>query len=318
MITIKRKPQSGSPIDKSVGSNVDLPLGFTLMFGAFFCFASMDTSAKWLVMAGIPSLQVAFVRYLVHFLWAVVLYLPVEGMHIVKSKRPGQQVLRALFLFGGTVLNFTGMKYLPLTITIAIFFATPLVVCLLSIPVLGEKVGLKRLSAVLMGFIGVLIIVEPWGHSFDFHVFFAIGAMLCASSYFVMTRKLAGIDNNSVSQIYSAGLATVVLLPVAINIWVWPDSTLNWFLLLFIGSFGMLGHSLLTRAHIYAEASVLAPTVYSQIIYITFFSWVIFDSPPDQNTVLGTCVIVASGFYIWYRERRINRADSAILLRSGR
>ncbi len=313
-----RGPQPGAPIDQTPPQSPNLSLGFALMFGAFFCFAAMDASAKWLVTAALPTLQVAFVRYLVHFIWAVVIYFPREGLQIMKSRRPGLQLLRATFLFGGTALNFTALKYLPLTVTIAIFFATPLVVCLLSIPVLGEKVGLKRLAAVLMGFIGVLIIVQPWGTGFDPHMFIAIGSMLCASCYFVMTRKMAGVDNNSVSQIYCAGLATLVLLPVVLNLWEWPQSTLNWGLLLLIGSLGMLGHTLLTRAHLHAEASVLAPTVYSQMLYVTFFSWVIFNSPPDLNTICGTFVIISSGFYVWYRERQVQSKGSAILLRSGR
>lgn len=278
------------------------------MLLAFLCFAVMDTTAKWLVGAAVPVLQVVWLRYFVHFVCTVVVYAPTQGVNIAKSNRPRLQTVRALFLLTSTALNFTALQYLPLTITIAIFFVAPLTVCLLSIPVLGEKVGLKRLLAVLVGFLGVLIIVEPWSQRFDPHVFLAIGAMLCASGYFVMSRVIAGVDENSTVQFYVSGVATVLLSPFAYYVWQWPDSWQTWCLLCLIGSLGMLGHSFLTRAHQYAQASVLAPTVYSQAIYIALLSWIIFKQPPNYTTVLGTLIIVSSGLFIWFRERQLEKA----------
>ncbi len=281
------------------------------MLVAFFCFAVMDTTAKWLVVAAIPSLQVAFLRYFVNFIWVLLIYLPRNGFSIMRSNAPHLQVLRACLLFSGTAFNFTALKYLPLTTSIAIFFASPMVVCLLSIPILKEKVGIKRFAAIFVGFIGVLIIVAPWGDEFDYHIFLAIAAMLGASGYFVMSRVVAGRDTNSVVQFYCAGVPTMLLLPVVWSLWQWPSSNLEWSLLVLIGSFAMLGHSALTLAHRFAEASVLAPTVYSQIIYITLFSWLIFDSVPTLSTAVGIVVIVGSGIYIWNRERVLQKDHSA-------
>jgi len=289
------------------------------MLIAFLCFSTMDTSAKWLVsVAIIPAIQVSFLRYLVHFSWALVIYVPKEGASVFKSKAPFLQTFRGLLLLCSTALNFTGLKYLPLTVTISIFFAAPMVVCLLSIPVLGEKVGVKRFVAVFVGFIGVLIIVQPWDAAFDYHVFYALGALLTASGYFVMTRKLAGVDRNNVSQCYSAGVATILLAPFAINYWVWPKSTTEVLVVFVLGSLGMLGHSLLTRAHEHAEASVLAPTVYSQIVYITMFSWFIFGSVPNLATIIGATIVVGSGVFIWWREKNLNSQGSAAPIRAGR
>jgi len=282
------------------------------MLVSFLCFAIMDTSAKWLVMAAIPSLQVAFLRYFVHFLWVILIYFPKNGLAIARSRVPRLQVLRAILLFSATALNFTALKYLPLTITISIFFASPMLVCLLSIPILKEKVGLKRFSAVAVGFLGVLIIVAPWGEKFDYHVLLAVGAMCGASGYFIMSRIVAGADSNSVSQFYCAGVPTLILLPVVLTVWEWPGTRLDWVLLVLIGSLGMFGHSVLTAAHRFTEASVLAPTVYSQIIYITLFSWLIFDTIPSLSTAIGVAVIVASGVYIWSRERTLKKEQSTI------
>jgi len=272
----------------------------------------MDTSAKWLVLAAIPSLQVAFLRYFVHFVWVILIYFPKNGMAIARSRIPRLQILRAALLFSATAFNFTALKYLPLTTTVAIFFASPMLVCLLSIPILKEKVGLKRFTAIVVGFIGVLVIVAPWDDQFDYHVFLAVGALFGASGYFIMSRVIAGKDSNSVAQFYCAGVPTLLLLPVVLSIWEWPDTQLDWGLLVLIGSLGMFGHSLLTIAHRFAEASVLAPVVYSQIIYVTLFSWLIFDTVPSPSTAIGVAIVVASGVYIWSRERALQQEQTAI------
>ncbi|ASJ71533.1 Riboflavin transporter [Granulosicoccus antarcticus IMCC3135] len=285
------------------------------MLLAFLCFAVMDTSAKWLVAATIPALQVAWLRYLGHFLCAILLYGPGHGVGIVRSNKPWLQSLRAVFLLAGTCLNFSALKFLPLTTAIAIFFVSPLTVCLLSIPILGEKVGIKRLMAVLVGFIGVLIIVKPWSQSFNPAIFLSMGAMLCVSCYFVMSRVIAGVDSNATAQFYVSGIATLILAPVALMNWVWPTSTTAWVLVVLIGTLGMVGHSFLTNAHRYAEASVLAPTVYAQIIYIAALSWLVFNQTPDLNTLVGTFIIVCSGLFIWFRERQVEASTTPVSAR---
>lgn len=289
-----------------------LSFGYSLMLAAFFCFAVMDTSAKWLVGAAIPAMQVVWLRYLGHFLCTLVIYLPSEGCKIAHSRKLKIQILRAFFLLCSTSFNFTALQYLPLTTTVAIFFVSPLVVCLLSIPILGEKVGIKRLLAVLVGFGGVLIIVEPWSQSFDPHIFLSLMAMLFASCYFLMSRIIVGADSNATTQFYVSGLATIILAPFAIIHWVWPASLQAWGVIALIGSLGMLGHSFLTNAHKYAQASVLAPTVYSQVIYIAILSWVVFGQPPNKQTLVGTFIIVGSGLFIWFRERQMESNGSTI------
>lgn len=288
-----------------------LTLGYSLMLLAFLCFAGMDTSAKWLVAAAIPALQVAWLRYLGHFLCTVLIYLPRHGTAIARSSKPGAQTLRALFLLAATCFNFTALQFLPLTTAIAIFFVTPLTVCLLSIPILGEKVGIKRLLAVMVGFVGVLIIVEPWSQRFEPAIFLSLAAMCCASGYFVMSRLAAGADSNATVQFYVAGIATVLLAPVALYHWVWPEDLQTWIVICLIGSLGIIGHSCLSNAHRHAEASVLAPVVYSQIIYIAILSWLVFDQMPDQKTILGTMIIVSSGLFIWFRERQAQQAPES-------
>jgi len=275
------------------------------MLGAFLCFSIMDTSAKWLVSAAVPALQVAWLRYCGHLLWATAVYTPKQGAKVLVSKIPRLQIFRAMLLVIATALNFTALQYLPLTTTIAIFFVSPLTVCLLSIPFLGEQVGIKRLLAVLVGFFGVLVIVQPWSESFTPYVFISIAAMLCTSGYFIMSRVIAGQDSNATTQMYVSGIGTLCLALPALFFWSWPSSVQAWVLLCLIGTLGMVGHSMVTWAHQKAQASVLAPTVYSQMIFIAILSWVVFGQPPDTATIAGTAIIVGSGLFIWFRERQL-------------
>lgn len=284
-------------------------LGFAVMIlaVAFFMFATLDTVAKVLVESGIPGIQVSFARFVSHAAAALLLYLPTQGLSVLRSAAPKIQVLRALGLLGATVFNFLAVGYLPLTVTISISFAAPFLVCLLSIPILGEKVGIRRLISVLVGFLGVLVITEVWSADFQWAMLLSLGSMSCASFYFVMTRKLAGVDNNAVSQIYSSVLPSFAVAPFAYAIWVAPEFWWQWLLLLLTGIIGFVGHSILTVAYRYAEASRVAPVVYTQILYATFWSWLVFSAVPTSSTVLGTAIIVASGVYIWSRERAVHQ-----------
>lgn len=274
-----------------------------IMASAILLFTLIDTSAKWLILAGLPAMQVVFSRYVGAFLTTLIFFIPRHGLGEFRSNRPWVQILRALALLGGTVFNFLALRYLPITLTIALFFAMPMVVTLLSIPILGERVGLRRFLAILTGFIGVLVIVQPWGAQFHWAVFLSIGALFSGSMYFVLTRLLAGVDNNSTSQLWTNGLATLALTPIALQSTVWPDSTLVFLVFLFIGFLGGVSHILATLAFRFAQASVLAPVTYIQVIYATAAGYFVFGTLPTIWTAIGTAIIIASGVYIWQRDR---------------
>jgi len=289
----------------ATGESRALGRAFALMLAAFAMFVVMDTSAKWLVLAGIPALQVAFLRFSVHLLLVLGAYWPREGRALFATRVRGIQLARGAMLAGATMLNFTALQHLPLPVTISIFFAGPMLVCLLSIPMLGERVGPRRIGAVLVGFLGVLVVIQPWNETFGWHVLLSLGSMCCASLYFVLSRMMRGADGNGTSQLHASVVGTVLLAPFALGGWVWPHGPLPWALLLLVGSLGFVAHSMVTRAHELAEASVLAPTVYSQIVYVSIVSWLVFASPPGGTTLLGAGIIIGSGLYLWWRERRL-------------
>lgn len=280
------------------------PLGLLLMAAAVSCFTCLDTSAKWLMMSGLPALQVVFIRYAGHFLLSLAAFLPTEGRDALRSRRPALQALRSLFLLISTVLNFLALSYLPITLTTTIMFAGPIAVTLFSIPVLGERIGTRRMVAVVAGFAGVVIAMQPWGAGFHPAVFLSVGALITGAGYFVLTRLLAGVETNAVSQLWSSGIAALAIAPFALPQWVWPDSMTGCVVLCAIGVFGVVGHSLAVIAHRYADASLLAPVVYIQLLLATLSGVVVFDTAPTLWTFVGALVIIGSGIYIWHRERR--------------
>ena len=279
-------------------------MGLAAMAGAVVFFTLIDTSAKWLVLAGLPALQVVFVRYAVHFIMSIAIFTPREGLGALRSNAPKQQALRSLFLFCSTALNFTSLKYLPMTLTTTIMFAGPIVVTLLAIPILGERVGIHRIVAVCVGFLGVIVVMQPWGVAFHPAMFLNIGALCLTAMYFVMTRLLAGIESNATSQIWASGLASICLVPFALSNWVWPTTNADWTFFLLIGIFGGFGHILATAAHRMADASILAPVIYIQIFLAALASIAFFGTWPTVWTLVGGAIIIGAGIYIWHRERK--------------
>jgi drug/metabolite transporter (DMT)-like permease len=278
--------------------------GIFLMCAAVFCFTLIDSSAKWLAAVGFIPIQITFIRYLGHFLSSLLIFFPQQGRRIFKSRRPYIQIIRAVILMVGTFFNFLALKYLPLNITVAIFFAAPLVISVLSIPILGERVPLKKFLAVLVGFLGVVIIIQPGSVGFQFEMLYSLIALICASMYFILTRMVVKVDENPVCQIYSSSIPTLLLFPFVLNIWEWPS---NWLDILAMGLMGLaatFGHSFTTVAHSWAKASTLAPVIYVQLIFMTAISWLVFNHLPAINTATGTIVIILTGLYLIRLEQK--------------
>ena len=254
---------------------------------------------------GYPQLKLFLPDTAGHFLYYFLFSFHEEVLKQFSSNNPKLQACRALALLGGTTFNFWALKFLPITTTIAIFFAMPVVITVMSYLFLNENVGLRRFLAVLIGFLGVLTIIQPVGEEFHWAMILSICALLSASTYFILTRAIAGQDNNATSQLWSSGLATLIVLPFVIQDWQWPDSRASLFIFALIGVFGATSHILATLAHRLANASSLAPTIYAQAIYAALIGYFIFNTIPSFWTVIGTIVIIMSGVYIWLRERSV-------------
>lgn len=299
MQTSRRTPFRIAPIEDR------RMLGIGLVLAAFLCFTAIDTSAKWLALRGMPPLEVVFVRYVVHLAIAAAILLPRLGIVGLRTRSPRLELLRGLVLLCSTILNFFAVRYLPLTVTGSILFAVPLFVCALSVPILRESVGWRRWLAILTGFAGVLVIIRPGTEAFSWYVLLSLSAAVCYAIYNITNRLLAGVDTASTQQLYSALIATLCVAPFAFGDWVWPSDPASWVAFVALGTAGAIGHQIFTIAHRLAQASTLAPFIYSQIIFMTASSWLVFGQAPDVWIFVGAPIVVGSGLYIWLRERQL-------------
>lgn len=272
------------------------------MIAAFLLFTFLDTAAK-LLAEEMNSLQIVWARFVGHAVLVAVVLMPRKGTRVLASSNLRLQIIRSAFLFVSTIFNFFALRYLQLATTSSIMFTVPLLVAALSVPLLGEHVGWRRWTAIAVGFLGVLIIIRPTGA--DLH--WAVGLSLCnvvaVALYQITTRKLAARDHSDTTSLYSPIFGTIVLLPLLPFVWEPPSGPLAWALLCSMGVFGGIGHWLLIIAHRYAPASLLAPFSYTGILWMTTSGYLVFGHLPDEWTIVGAAVVIASGLYVFHRER---------------
>jgi drug/metabolite transporter (DMT)-like permease len=286
------------------------PAAILYMVVVYMFFAFLDTSAKYIVLAGIAPLFSVWMRFAVHVV--VVLFL-LRGWREPRRFRPANlpmHVLRGGFLFGSTICNFLALQTLQLAEATSIYFFGPMVITALAGPLLGEWAGWRRWLAILAGFAGVLVITRPGVGVFAIGHAYALVAMLSNCFYVIMTRRLAATETPE-SLILYAALAPVVLLaptlPFSVSL---PEDPWHWLILLSLGFYGAFGHWFLIRAYRIATASALAPYPYLQMVWMIGFGWLIFDQLPDWWTISGAAIIVASGLYIVHREHRLRLKSS--------
>ncbi len=292
-------------------------VGIGFMLAGYFMFTVIDTCAKWLGLEGLPPTEVIFVRYAGQLLMVSALFLPTRGVEVVRTRNFGLEAVRGLCLMASTACNFFALTVLPLTVTASIAFTMPLILCALSIPILGEKVGWRRWLAIIVGFIGVLIIVRPGSAAFHPAVLLSLLGAVFTAFYLLLTRRLAGVNSGTTQQFYAALVATGVVTIFAWPGWTWPHSVVGWVAFVAIGASALIGHQFISAAHRFAPASVLAPFAYFQIIFMVASSWLIFNQPPDVWIYIGAPIVIASGLYIWLRERALAKPDVTELAAPG-
>lgn len=285
-------------------------VGIGLMLGAVACFACLDASAKWINRSTDP-LQTAAIRYIGSFLLVGLFFNPVSRAGLLRTRNLRLQAARALCLVAATICSFFALKFLRLTEATSITFSSPLIVALLAGPILGERIGGRRLAAVLTGFAGVLVITRPGLGGVHAAAFLALGAACANALYSMATRLVAANDPSETTLFYTGLVGSAVFLPVLPFVWVWPASSSIWMLLVGLGLFGALGHWLLILAHRRAPASVLAPFFYVQLLWATLLGFLVFGESPDRWTILGGAVVMASGLYLVFHERRKQAVPSA-------
>jgi drug/metabolite transporter (DMT)-like permease len=276
-------------------------IGIGIISITFLSFAILDTSAKWLV-ATLPVMQVVWLRFLFHVIFSALLLGPRSGLSLVRTRRPGLQLLRSMMLPAMTALNFWALQYLQLAETGAIQFAVPILIAVFG-ALLGERLDRGRWIAVMVGFVGVMLIVRPGTEGFHPALLLSLGNAVLYALFNLLTRKLVGTESPEATQFLSALGAAVVFAPLALAVWRDPASTSDWAIVMLAGLSGGAGHYLLAVAHRYAPATVLAPFMYQQILWMSLLGYLVFGDVPGPAVVAGTLVVVASGLYLLYRER---------------
>jgi drug/metabolite transporter (DMT)-like permease len=276
--------------------------GIGLVSLTYLVFALLDGSAKWLV-GVMPVIMVVWLRFATHALVGGLLLFPLRGLALVKTRHLRWHFLRALMFMAMTGINFWALQYLQLTVTSSIFFSVPLIIALVSASFLGERLDAGKWIAIVAGFAGVLVIVRPWGAEFHPAMLASVLNAIMYAGFMMMTRRLAAYDSPETIQYLPAVGAAIGLAPFAFAAWEWPSGWLEWTVACLMGVLGGFGHYLLALAHRYAPASVIAPFLYQQVIYMALFGYLVFGDVPSGWVWLGAAIVVASGLYLFARER---------------
>ena len=276
--------------------------GIALMCGALFLFAGNDATAKFLN-DFMPSVQVVWARYMSAFLLAVVLLNPVKNPRVMRTSRPWLQLGRSTLLVISTTLNFIALRYLQLDQTMTIMFATPFLVALLGGPMLGEWVGWRRWIAIIVGFAGVLLVARPGAGGIHPAALLILVSALCYALYVISTRVLSRHDSDETTNFYSNMVGAVAVSVALPFVWTPQSDPKVIALMCAMGLFSGFGHYLLIRAHRLAPAAVLAPFIYTEIVWMIALGFLVFGDKPNHWTLGGVAVVIASGMYLLYRER---------------
>ncbi|MFC5066858.1 DMT family transporter [Flaviflagellibacter deserti] len=277
-------------------------IAISLMFGAVGTFSILDTTAKYLSSYESP-LQVAWLRYVFHVVFISILLNPWSSPGIWRTKKPGMQFLRSVLLAGTTVFNFSALQTLQLDQAITVSFTTPLLVAIFAGPILGEWIGLKRMAAIGVGFLGVLVVTRPGVGTFEMAYLLAFSNAICGAFYNIATRFVSAYDSAKTSIAITGLFGALALAPIMPFVWHWPESGWIWGLHIATGAMGAFGHYLLILAHGRAPAPILAPFVYCELVFMTITGWLVFSDVPDVWTLAGAAVVIGAGLYLLLKER---------------
>lgn len=274
--------------------------GILWMLATMFCFISLDAIMKYLL-AIYPLLQVTWARFFFATLIAAAINAPnLPG--VLRSRAPRLQTLRSLLMMLTTVMFNAGIKFVPLATATSIMFMSPILITVLSIPILKEQVGMRRWIGVVVGLLGALIVVRPGLAGLGLGTLFLVIAAFLNANYQILTRKVRIHDQPMTSLFYTAAVGAVVTSAIVPFDWQWPTLE-GWLLFAASGLFGGLGHLCLIQAFRRAPASVVAPFSYSSLLWASLYGWFLFAEWPDLWTLVGAALIILSGLYIFHRER---------------
>lgn len=292
-------------------------LGISLKLAATLCFSGMMVLLK-LASETVPVGEIVFARNFFG-MWPVLVMVALRGelRQAFHTTRPLGHLARSMVGILAMITTFIAFSLLPLPDATAIGFASPLVVVVLSALILGETVRFYRWSAVIVGFLGILIILSPHLGSGEVDAGQSIGALSAATAAFltatamILVRKLCETERTSTIVTWFSGIATLLALftlplgwLIPSQAWVLPDGVTALYLVL-IGLLGGIGQILMTQSYRYADASTIAPFDYANMTWAILFGYVLFAEVPVPEVLIGAAIVICAGIFVIYRERRL-------------
>ena len=281
-------------------------VGIVWMLITMLCFITLDASMKFSLQT-YSLVEVTWARFFFAMLSSAIICGP-RLFTLMQTEKLMGQSFRSALLMTTTTLFAAGIATVPLAMGTVIMFMSPIFVTILSSVVLGEHVGVRRWSGIFVGFLGALIVIRIWEtglSSLNIGVLFLLGAALANATYQIATRSLR-LENPLTTLFYTASVGTIIMTCALPFYWTTP-TMLGWANLALCGFAGCVGHLCLIKAFQSAPASVVAPFAYSSLIWATLFGFAIWGDRPQFSTLIGAALIVASGLYIFFRERQLSR-----------
>jgi len=278
-------------------------LGVGCMMLATSLFPIMNGTVQ-VLSARYSSEQLVWARILVQVFFVLGFFAPRSGLALIKTRQPFWQFLRSCAQMSSTFCFFYGVKHLPLAKAASIGFLGPFIVALLAWPILGERITVRRLMAVIVAFFGVLVIIRPGSEVFHWASFYILGSTTFYALYQIFTRKVAGHDPPETSAFYGALVGSVVMTAALPYYWRTPIDWIDGALMASLGVIAGLGHYFVARAMTYAQANIIAPFGYWQLIGATLVGFLITGALPDIYTWIGAAIIICAGVYIALVETR--------------
>ena len=278
-----------------------------LNLSAWLVLPFMDAIAKYLS-SEISFFQITWARYFFTVFFALPFMFFFFRKNLTFSENPKLQFLRGLTLFFANICFFYSISIISMAKALTLAFVAPLITTAFSPILLGEKVGIKRWSAVLIGFFGSLVVIRPGFIELNLATVAALGTGFFYGIYLIITRKLHSTDNPLLTLLLTGIVGLIIgsfFVPI---VWITPSLT-QWFWLAIMGIFACMGHLLLIYSLKFADASKLAPLGYFEIIPNIILGYYIFNDFPDSWTFLGLFIIVSSGIYVIRRELLHNRRN---------
>ena len=281
-------------------------LGILLMIITTIVFASQDGLSKYLA-TEYNVYMVVMMRYWFFAAFVISMSSRRTGgiKRVAKTKSPILQIFRSVILVAEMCITILAFTLLGLAETHAIFASYPLIIAMLSGPILGEYVGWRRWLAISVGFIGILIILNPGNGIFSPYALVPLAGAILFALYGLLTRYVGQYDNSSTSFFWTGVVGSIAMTVVGLNFWD-PVSKSDWSIMLLLSASGVVGHYLLIKCYEVAEASAVQPFAYLQLIWASMIGIIIFGEQITTNVLIGACIIVGAGLFTLWRERKVS------------